>query len=77
MKRLTKCHKPLEGGWGYFLAAHGNSVVKVKLDFEDEYVYTVMNHSNNIKLWHDVFQLWLPMVRAMDKLFMQKQCSIL
>jgi hypothetical protein len=37
------------------------------LDFKEEYIYTIMNHSNNF--WCDVFQSWLPMVRIINNNF--------
>ncbi|XP_055995578.1 uncharacterized protein LOC130046786 [Ostrea edulis] len=45
------------------------------IDFGDEYIYTIINHSNDF--WRDVFQSWLTMIRAMDEKYsMQKLNSI-
>jgi hypothetical protein len=38
------------------------------LDFGEEYIYTIMNHSNNF--WCDVFQSWLPMMRIINNNFL-------
>jgi hypothetical protein len=45
------------------------------LDFGDEYLKSVMNHSNNF--WYNVFQSWMSVVKTMDNNFtIQKLISV-
>ena len=72
IKRLTNNHKP----WmDIFFEIHGSRVVEKLLDFGDEYVKTVMKHSNDF--WYDVFQSWMSVMKKMDTNFtIQKLISV-